>query len=89
MASPLTSELIEAAKDGNQERCQQLLIQGADVNGANEVGSEDICFDLAIILIIPSSSLHLLIYYVCCVSLDPLPFTLRQGMVMLILSASF
>ena len=34
--SQLTSELIAAAKEGNQERCQQLLSQGADVNGANE-----------------------------------------------------
>ena len=40
MASPLTSELIAAAKEGNQERCQQLLSQGADVNGANEVSRE-------------------------------------------------
>ena len=43
MASQLTSELIEAAKEGNQERCQQLLSQGADMNGANEqVSREDV-----------------------------------------------
>ena len=30
--------------------------------------------DLTIILLIPSSSLHLLIFSDCCVSLDPLPF---------------
>ena len=41
MTSPLTSELMEAAKDGNQVRCQQLLSQVVDVNGANEVSSED------------------------------------------------
>ena len=40
MASSLS--LIEAVKEGNQERCQQLLSQGADVNGANEqVSRED------------------------------------------------
>ena len=42
MASLLTSELIAAVKGGNQERCQQLLSQGADVNGAHhEVSRED------------------------------------------------
>ena len=42
MARPLTSELIAAAKRGNQERCQQLLSQGADVNGTyHEVSRED------------------------------------------------
>ena len=31
------SELIEAAKEGHYERCQQLLSQGVDVNGIDEV----------------------------------------------------
>ena len=33
----LTSELIAAAEEGNQERCQQIYSQGADVNGTNRV----------------------------------------------------
>ena len=41
MASPLTSALIAAAKEGNQERCLQLLRQGADVDGTDEVSRED------------------------------------------------
>ena len=41
MARPLTSALIAAARVGNQERCMQLLSQGADVDGANEVSRED------------------------------------------------
>ena len=41
MSSQLTSKLIVAAKDGNQERCQRLLSQGADVNGTSVVSKED------------------------------------------------
>ena len=41
MARPLTSALIAAARVGNHERCMQLLSQGADVDGANEVSRED------------------------------------------------
>ena len=37
MDSCLMSELIEAAKEGHYERCQQLLSQGVDVNGIDEV----------------------------------------------------
>ena len=33
----LSLELVKAAGEGNQERCQQLLSQGADVNGKDEV----------------------------------------------------
>jgi hypothetical protein len=32
MAGRLTAELAEAAKEGNLERCQQLLSEGADLN---------------------------------------------------------
>ena len=37
----LASELIVAVKKGNKERCQELLSQGADVNGKDDgVSSE-------------------------------------------------
>ena len=45
--------------------------------------------DLIIFLIIYLSSLHLLIYSDCCVSMDPLRFTLLHLEVMLTSSASF
>ena len=45
--------------------------------------------DLTIILIIPSSSLHLLIFSDRCVSMDALLFIWLQGMVIQILFASF
>ena len=32
-----TTTFVEATKKGNQERCQQLLSEGADVNGTTEV----------------------------------------------------
>ena len=43
MASNLALELnlIEAVKAGNRERCEQILNQGADVNGADEVSVVD------------------------------------------------
>ena len=33
----MTSELIEAAEEGDHERCQHIYSQGADVNGTNRV----------------------------------------------------
>ena len=33
MVNKNTLELFDRAAEGDQERCQQLLIQGADVNG--------------------------------------------------------
>ena len=42
MGNQLTSELIAAAEEGNKERCQQLLSQGADANGTSGVSSEGV-----------------------------------------------
>ena len=36
------AELIEAAKEGNEKRCEQLLNRGADVNGTDMVSREDV-----------------------------------------------
>ena len=44
MASQLTSELLDAAKEGNQERCQQLLSQGIDVNASEDEASQAVFY---------------------------------------------
>ena len=45
MASQLTSELLDAAKKGNQERCQQLLSQGIDVNASEDEASQTVFYN--------------------------------------------
>ena len=39
MGGRLTLELIEAAKRGDPERCDQLLLEGADINGKDGVST--------------------------------------------------